>query len=144
MRWISEISWCIYLILIAVHDYKKKYITQNMVCFGISISVSLACIQGELPDGIGRMLLIGGCLFWCSYISKEMLGYGDVIVMGMMSLTMDLMGMLTIMWLAFTLSFVVGVSLYVRKKVSVKQGLPFLPFLAMAYIAYKIWILLLV
>lgn len=88
-------------------------------------SLCIACVPGIL------------CLFF-SWLTKEVMGYGDGIVFLVMGTYMSVSQLLSIGMMAFILAGIVALILLVVFHKKGKEQIPFIPFLAVTYVLGKI------
>lgn len=126
MQWCIVAAWCMYLWALGIADIKSKSVSKSALIYGMVLL--LLSIYGYSLDG--KHLLSGGILgavfILVSRYTKEALGYGDSMVLTMVSVWLG--GYLAIYTIgaAFAMVAIYGV---VRKS----KELPFIPFLAASY-----------
>lgn len=84
-------------------------------------SILIACIPGLL------------CLLF-SRLTKEVIGYGDGILLLVMGIYLPLEKLLSIVMLAFCIAGIVALALLVFFQKRGKEEIPFIPFLSIAYV----------
>ncbi|WP_261133095.1 A24 family peptidase [Bacillus sp. Marseille-Q3570] len=84
--------------------------------------------------------LIGfSLLFLIAVISKGGMGGGDIKLFALLGLMFGWKGILLVLFLASLIGSIVGISLFVMKKVKRKQHVPFGPFIVVAAIVTLFW-----
>lgn len=126
------------MVLLAHIDLKKHIVPNKILLVLLAVWVTAATL-GILFDtaaGVGRVFsalggaLMAGCMFFlCYLISGRQLGGGDVklsVIMGLYLTGERVMGAVTY---GVILCCVYSVVMLIRKKVTVKDGIPLVPFL---------------
>jgi len=123
------------LIVILVHDLKTQYVPEGLVW--TALVVSLLGSWYFNGNGLGSMimggLIGGGFLALLVYISKEKwMGKGDIKVGVILGLIVGYPEVLFALFLSFLLGSIVGLIVIKTAKKSLKDSLPFTPFLIIA------------
>lgn len=120
------------LIICSVTDIKTKRIyilpCLLMIIFGTAVNV-----RDEWQNyiaGIG----IGLLLFLFSITTKQAIGYGDALTILSLGCLIRSADIFHIVFLAFVLVIICGIIGGIRKKISLKSELPFVPFLLISEI----------
>lgn len=134
-----NIFWLIYLTYIGVYDIKTRTLTLQSIIFG----VILVCIEWYIEPRFNVTalvtMLIGGIFLLVSKCTDEKLGYGDSIVILMLSTVLSLIELLSVLWIASTLCAITGILLIMSKHKVQSEGLPFLAYIAFGYGGFMLW-----
>lgn len=129
------------LIMITIHDIKDKTIPTDWLVLGTTIGLVFLIYNPniKLLEGI-----VGSCLFFfglytISKLSKGGIGIGDVLIFALISFLTGWKMTITILILALLLSGMLGLILYVVKKIDKKTSIPFMPFILIA-ILFILWV----
>lgn len=125
------------MFLIAWIDQHEKRIPNRIL--GMLLIIRLLLLLGEWIcfPGLGLSLLIssllgllagGGMLLLVHFISKGGIGMGDVKLLGVIGAYVGISGIMPITFLAVLVSAVYSIVLLIRKKIKLKEEIPFAPF----------------
>lgn len=117
----------------AYFDFKYKEIPLWLSLVGSVIGL-LFCVQEE--RAIGQMILAfipGIIALGFSWVTKELMGYGDGIILFILGCYMSFARVLSIGMLAFGLAGIVALILLVVFHKKGSYRMPFIPFLGVAY-----------
>ena len=132
---ISECICLLILVIAAVRDIQTKKI--SVLLLAVAALGSL-CYQVSVGKTDWFMVLggaaVGGVFLLISRLTREGLGYGDSIGIGVLGIFLGFLRVLTVISIAFLFLFCVSVPVLWRKKMSKKYTLPFYPFLAAGYV----------
>ena len=132
----SEILCVGYLSLLSVLDIRTGKLPVWVLVFGAVASGIYQIVWGKQPI---RMILSGaavGLLFLLvSRVTREGLGYGDSILMGILGIYLGVQKLLSVLSVAFFLSAILAVMVLVLRKFRRKSAFPFVPFLCIGYIS---------
>lgn len=78
-------------------------------------------------------IVVASFLLFC-FVTKEQIGKGDAILLGIATLGMDLWQIFAFLFLSFALAGIFGVFIMVVRKKGRKYKIPFAPFLLAGYI----------
>lgn len=124
----------LYLSFSTYTDIKTNMISIKVSSFSlVAILLSLLlCNRLQLLDILYSII---PCLiiFALSYLTRESIGYGDALLIGVIGIGLGFNKILLICTLAFILSAISAVFLIIKKK-SGKATLPFVPFIFLSYI----------
>ncbi len=130
----------IFLVLIFImgsfFDMKNKQLPRWFLGCGAAISFGL--FLWEKPVGIWEMLVgvsIGFILLLIGKVTREALGYGDGILLGLTGIQMGV-GTIGVLSYGLILSAMVSLALLAVGKVNRKTTIPFVPFLGLGYGIY--------
>lgn len=129
----KEVVFAIWLGIQGCLDFKYKEIPIWLSLLGGGIGV-LFCVIEE--RNIRNMLIAcvpGIIVLIFSWITKEVIGYGDGMVLLVMGAYMPIAQILSIGMLAFCLAGIVALILLVLFRKKGKEQIPFIPFLFIAY-----------
>lgn len=131
---ISHIVEVSYLCLLGIIDLKTRRIPKKILTLGIFLAVGKNVIDYN-KNGFHSVLVnlagvgIGIVFIVISYLTREMIGYGDSILIGIIGGCVGLWDLLYLLTLSFVICSVVSLIGLVLKGVSKKETLPFVPFL---------------
>ncbi len=124
----------LYLSFSTYTDIKTNMISIKVSSFSLAaILLSLLlCNRLQLLDTLYSII---PCLiiFALSYLTRESIGYGDALLIGIVGIGIGFNKIILICTLAFILSAISAVFLIIKKK-SGKATLPFVPFIFLSYI----------
>ena len=129
----KEIFLGIWLGIQSIFDLKYKEIPIGLSILGSLIGIGFCVFEKRSITDVILSCLPGLFAIAFSWISKEMMGYGDGIVLIVMGIYLPISQMLSIGIQAFTIAGVVALMLLVVFQKKGKYRLPFIPFLGLAY-----------
>jgi leader peptidase (prepilin peptidase)/N-methyltransferase len=127
--WLSVLGWI---------DCKHKEIPMWLAMLGGVIGIGFCIWEGRSIEGIVLSCLPGILTLVFSRLTKEVIGYGDGIVMGILGLFWKIGQLLSIGMTAFVLAGMVALVLLVVFQKKGSSRMPFIPFLCVAY-GIDIW-----
>jgi leader peptidase (prepilin peptidase)/N-methyltransferase len=127
--WLAILGWI---------DFKHKEIPMWLVMLGGVIGIGFCIWEGRSIEGIMLSSLPGILTLVFSRLTKEVIGYGDGIVMGILGLFWKIGQLLSIGMTAFVLAGMVALVLLVVFQKKGSSRMPFIPFLCVAY-GIDIW-----
>ncbi|MBR6229052.1 MAG: prepilin peptidase [Eubacterium sp.] len=130
---ICEITVSIYLLIMAIIDFRKKAIPllPGVICLLAVSTVLLVAGTGVLSLAMG--VLIGALLYGISRISRGGLGQADALVYAVTGAVLGFYKNLELLLVSLILAALIGLFLLVVKKVGRKYRMPFVPFTFIAY-----------
>lgn len=120
-----DVAWCLYLWALGIADIKSFRVSRSALIYGVVlllVSIYFYPLDSALVLTGG---VLGGVFILVSKYTKEALGYGDSMVIGLVSMWLGGYWAIYTVGAAFAMVAIYGA---VRK---IKE-LPFLPFLAAA------------
>lgn len=143
-KWL--VHMCI-LLLCSVEDTKRKSIALWKICtYGIfAVGMFIGEIYFQSANIYDRLITAGAgsipgiILFIISKVSAQSIGYGDCWMIMIMGASVGIWNTLGILAQAFLGIFLWAALIFIRKKGSRSQELPFLPFLAMGMAGAYTW-----
>lgn len=123
----------LWLLFGAWMDIRKREIPVWYILLGVLVGGICFGMEGAgvwKQKGFGAA--VGGCFLLSSYITRERMGYGDSLMIGLLGIMLGVWELAEVLSVAFLLLGIVAGYCFVRKK-QIKV-LPFLPFLAAGYI----------
>ena len=123
-------SW---LIILGIRDAKNKEIPMWFATLGGIIGLGFCFWEGRSLESMVLSCLPGVVALIFSKLTKEVMGYGDGIVLGILGLYLPVKRLLSIGFIAFLLAGVVALVLLVVCQKNGSYRIPFLPFLGLAY-----------
>ena len=124
------------LLIGAVQDLRSKTIRAELILVpGLVSALSLICREGPdfLPGALAG-LVPGACLFFLSRVSRGAIGEGDALIVGLLGFSLGIWQALGIMMLAFFGAALCVCLLLLLRRADRNTKLPFVPFLAAAYL----------
>ena len=129
----KEIVIGIWLCIQGGIDYKYKKIPVWISVLGGIIGILFCVGEKRALISILYSIVPGVVLLGFSWITKEVMGYGDGIVLLVLGLFLPLKNILSIGIIAFTLAGMVALVLLVIFQKKGSYQIPFIPFLAVGY-----------
>lgn len=138
--WDSKMIWLlVWLLVWAVWDLRYRVIPFWQVILVISVGVVWQVCSGQLwTAGVLVGLVAGGITWIISWLTQEQLGQGDAMVILCMGLYLGIAKCMEALLWGLMAAALVSLYLLVWKKTSRHQGIPFIPFLTMGYLAVLI------
>lgn len=130
----AELILGVFLGINAVCDLKKREIALwNIVLFGaIGICLMMADTQIAWRDHVSG-LLIGVLFLGIAAVTREGIGYGDGMVIGVCGLYLGFFKTLYLVFYALLFCSAASAVLLMRKKKTRKNSVPFVPYLLLGY-----------
>jgi leader peptidase (prepilin peptidase)/N-methyltransferase len=128
------------LITVAVIDIHHRIIPNGIVLTGFVLGIPLVIYTpGSLWNGILGALLGGGLLLLVAIASRGGMGGGDIKLAAMAGIYLGWQNVLLMLFLAFLTGSAVGVTIILRQRKSLKEAIPFGPFLALGAAIALLW-----
>ncbi|MTV49392.1 prepilin peptidase [Heliobacillus mobilis] len=129
------------LLAVVFIDLDSMIIPDNLMLFGLLTGILLTASQtwSVFVEGIIGMVIGGGILLTIAVLSKGGMGGGDIKLAGVLGLFLGSHQILLILFLSFLMGSVVGITLMIMKRKTMKDMIPFGPFLAMAAYISMFW-----
>lgn len=129
----KEILLGILLVIQGGIDFKYKEIPLWISLLGAIVGLGFCIVEEGSWESV-LIACIPGCLsLLFSKITREVIGYGDSILLVVMGFFMPLEKLLSITMLAVCIAGVVALVLLIIFQKKGKEDIPFIPFLGMAY-----------
>lgn len=134
---IVDIAVLIWLVGIGIGDWRTKQISVVQL---LPMSICLVLYVVWRTVGTDEWLThvvgcgVGGVFLLVSRWSNEKLGYGDSVVLAILGMYLGIWEFMEVGIWAFVLCFVYMCVGILRHRIQVESGVPFIPFLALAYI----------
>ena len=124
----------IWLGIQAGFDLKYKEIPVWLSVVGALIGLAFCLVEKRTLDSILLALIPGlaSCLF--SKITKEVIGYGDGMVLMVMASFLSLQRLLSMVMISFMLSGIVALGMLIFLKKSGSYKIPLIPFIFIAFV----------
>lgn len=119
--------------ILAWFDYKYKEIPILVTILGAGVGICFCVAEMRSITDLLIACLPGMAALGFSWISRETMGYGDGIVLGMMGLYLSITQLISIGLQAFGVAGVVALILLVLFHKNGNYRIPFIPFLGIAY-----------
>ena len=129
----KEIVLGIWLVVQGGIDYKHKEIPLWISILGGVIGVFFCIIEKRSFSSVLSACILGVLMLGFSWLTKEVIGYGDGIILIVMGLYLTISQLISIGMMAFCVAGVVALLLLVLFKKNGSYRIPFIPFLAIAY-----------
>lgn len=129
----KELIFGIWIGLQGCLDYKFKEIPLWLSLLGGGVGVVFSIMEHREWTSLFVACVPGVISLMFSWLTKEVIGYGDGIVFVVMGTYMPLSQLLSIGMIAFGLAGIVAFILLVVYRKNGKEEIPFIPFLAVAY-----------
>ncbi|WP_058485234.1 prepilin peptidase [Defluviitalea phaphyphila] len=134
------------LLVIAVIDYKEKIIPNSLIIFGLVLGtlynfVEFFIKKSTSPILNGTLGLVCGVviILIIILISRGGMGAGDMKLMGVIGLFLEMKGIFLTLFLGCVIGGVIGIILLITKKKDRKSTIPFGPFLTLGSFTYIYW-----
>ena len=138
LRRMKEIILGIWLGLQSYLDFKYKEIPVWLSIVGAVFGIIFCLLEKRQVLPVLLSLLPGICALLFSWITKEIMGYGDGVVLFVLGIYMPLKQLLSTGMLAFGLAGLVALVLLVVFRKNGRYRIPFVPFLGIAFIMEKL------
>lgn len=130
----KEIIVGIWLVVLGYIDGKQKEIPMWFTLLGGVVGIGFCIGEGRAIESIALSCLPGLLALVFSRLTREVMGYGDGIVVGILGLFWPVRQLLSIGMSAFALAGLVALVLLVVFQKKGNYRIPFLPFLCLAYV----------
>ena len=133
---IFEITMGLYLLILAIVDMFTKSIRLSLLLAGV-IPVGFSFLPGvNAPDLWQRAagLATGFVILLAAKLTKEMIGYGDGIVLAILGVALGISQTCELLTLALFLLITYSLAMIARGRFGKNSRIPFLPFLFEAVI----------
>lgn len=134
IRIMKEIILGIILLIQGAIDLKCKEIPVIVSAIGVAIGSGICVIEGRGIANILPAIFPGLLALLYARISNETMGYGDGMLLVVMGLYLPWENVLEVEMLAFSIAGIVALILLVIFRKKRNFQMPFVPFLAIAYI----------
>lgn len=129
----------LFMFTMALCDIRYK----RLPLWGLLLFLFTGVIHSVFSDKLNMMLVIGGILLggifvFLSFVTREMIGYGDSLLLVGVGAWMGINYLLGVCYVAFALGFVIAVILMITG-VNRKGTIPFVPFMLVGslYMTYR-------
>jgi len=123
----------VFLLIGSVQDIKNKALTPIICGIWSGLVILLVLLSRRSLTTCGLGLIPGVIMFSCAFLSNQAIGYGDCVAVLIIGLALGIEKSFCITATAFFIVAVVALFLLVSKKAKRKTELPFIPFLAFAF-----------
>lgn len=134
-----ECVWAIYLGILAIRDVRDRTISWTGIVIGFLMLAGSQWILSEAYEQRVLGVLLGVLFLAISKITKESIGYGDSWIFLILGGVLGIWQLLICLIIAFLTCFVYGIVMIAIKKCRIKEEVPFLPFLFIAYLVTTIY-----
>ncbi len=114
-------------------DFKYKEIPLWFSIFGAIIGIVFCVVEERELGSVVLSCVPGVAALVFSKLTKEVIGYGDGIVLIVMGIFLSLEHLLSIVMAAFSIAGIVALVLLVIFRKKGNHRIPFIPFLSLAY-----------
>ena len=122
------------LMVQSVFDIRSKRLPLWITGMGMVMGIILWLIEGSYNFIQFTAMIPGLICLVIAKVSREAIGYGDGLLLGMMGLYLEFYALISTGLWAFTLAGIVALFLLVTKKKKGKQEIPFVPFLFLGFL----------
>ena len=129
----KEIILGVWLGVQAGFDMKYKEVPSCLSIVGVVIGIGCCVVEKRAPIDFLLACLPGLLAVGFSWITKEIMGYGDGIILTVMGFFLPISQLISIGLLAFFMAGVVALGLLVLFHKNGRYRIPFIPFLGLAY-----------
>ena len=126
----------IILLIATYQDIKAMSISNILVFFGIVCSISFRILMKPILSDILVDMIFSLIFILFSYISKELLGYGDSLIFTMLFLAFSFWIGAKILLISLMINSCLVGGLWIFGKKKLKDSVPFLPSILIAYIIF--------
>jgi leader peptidase (prepilin peptidase)/N-methyltransferase len=128
------------LFALALIDIKEKVVSNKVIIMlGIVSVASVFIINKDNLINIGIAFLVTSIVvFLLSKFTNEALGYGDAILLSILSLYYGLDGILMVLFLASLFVAIIGIFYLIKSFKNRKKEMPFVPFILIACILVNV------
>lgn len=131
----------IWLVVLAIVDYRHKEIPLWFSLLGGVFGLWFCLMEARSISNLLFACLPGVFALLFARVTREVMGYGDGIVLVVMGMYLSLKQVLSVGMMAFMIAGIVALVLLVVFHKRGNYRIPFIPFLALAY-GMEYWILL--
>lgn len=138
---INSIIYCLIislLLIVSIVDFRYMIIPDSLIIIGLFLGFIYTIINKELLDSIVGAL-IGFGLFLMIEIITNSMGGGDVKLMAVLGFIFGIKGVLFISLFSFVIGAIISVFLIIMKFKSLKDEIPFGPFISLATLLYMFY-----
>lgn len=122
-----------FLLISTVQDIKYKALAPLICTLWSGIVLILILISRESLLNSGFGLIPGIIVMLCAFFSRQAIGYGDGVAILIIGFALGIERGFYITVIAFAVAAIVGLFLLLFKRAARKTELPFIPFLAFAF-----------
>lgn len=139
---IKSIVFLLYLIVLSIFDWKERKVPIVLLAAGTAIAAGYgmhACFQ-EMDNVANNIMELclgmvpGGFLLLMAWLTHK-IGYGDGVAMLAAGLVLGYKKCLVLLCFSMFLAALISVGLLLSRKAGSRTALPYLPFVAAAYLA---------
>jgi len=128
------------LVVVSVIDIRHRIIPNGIVLTGLISGIPLNFLSREAAyDGLVGFLLGGGILLLVAVLSRGGMGGGDIKLAAMAGIYLGWQQTLLMLLLSFLLGSVVGVAIVWAQRKTLKEAIPFGPFLSAGGVMALLW-----
>ena len=129
-NYLLNVILIVILFLLSIEDIRHKSIRLWELIICVCISISYSCFFNL--HGLKHMII--GILFFCILlwinVGIKCFGMADILVIFILNCVKGIIFSIVVFGMAITLSAVVNLFLYIRKKVQLKSTIPFIPYIS--------------
>ena len=130
----KELILAVWLGIQAIYDFKYKEIPLGICVGGSLIGIAFGVVEHRRIDTIMVALIPGILLLVFSWLSKEVIGYGDGLVLLTMAFFLSIQQQVYILMMAFGIAGIVALILLLVFRKKRKYRIPFVPFIFAAFL----------
>ncbi len=135
---INSIMYCLLislLLIVSIVDFKYMIIPDSLIIIGLFLGVICTLINKEFYDSIFGALIGFGLFFMIEILTNSM-GGGDIKLVAVLGFIFGIKGVLFISLFSFVIGAFISVVLIILKIKSIKDEIPFGPFISLATLLY--------
>lgn len=137
---VCKVIFGIYICILAIMDIRTKKLHLGFLISGFLLSAAGWRYHSDTGSVyIAAGFFAGVCCMIISRLTREAFGYGDSILVMITGSFLGIWELLYMMLFASVLASAYSVVMMIRKKLSKKSAIPFVPFLASAYVGGMIF-----
>lgn len=129
----KEVILGVWLGILSIFDLKYKEIPLSFSLLGGLVGIGFCVMEQRELLGLIVSCLPGFLVLLFAWISKEVMGYGDGIILIVMGMYLPISRLLAMGLQAFAIAGIVALMLLVLFRKKGNDRLPFIPFLGLAY-----------
>ena len=129
----KELILGMWLGILSIFDFRYKEIPLSISLLGGGIGVGFCVIEHREIVGVILSCLPGVLALIFAWLSKEVMGYGDGIILLVLGMYLPISQLISIGLQAFTVAGIVALGLLVLFHKKGNYRLPLVPFFALAY-----------
>lgn len=130
-----KIGLLIFILMATIQDIQCRKISMLLIIVGFV--TALIYRIGFVEFDLLKLLidvLPASLLFFLSYFGKELIGYGDVAIFGILGIVLGIILTLELLIISIVVNAIYGGIMLICRKKTLKDKIAFLPFIFIAYL----------